>query len=188
MEDKFYHLTVKGNDLKTYVRRFQELATLYPTMVPDYEKMMEVFIGGLPQSVEGNVTASKPQTLEEAINIAQRLMDQVTKHTLVQVSEDRKPSGLMLSLQLKKMGILQNRPLFKKCTLHYIGPCTVKFNTCQKRGLSAKNCQIHNRDQHLEVYATGDSYYTMAVRERGIIAQISAKRPPTIMPREEPTC
>ncbi|GJY86644.1 putative reverse transcriptase domain-containing protein [Tanacetum coccineum] len=76
MEDEFYHLTVKGNDLKAYVRRFQELATLCPTMVPDSEKMMEVFIGGLPRSIEGNVTASKPQTLEEAINIAQRLMDQ----------------------------------------------------------------------------------------------------------------
>ncbi|GKC93862.1 reverse transcriptase domain-containing protein [Tanacetum coccineum] len=90
MEDEFYHLIVKGNDLKTYVRRFQELATLCPTMVPDSEKMMEVFIRGLPQSIEGNVTASKPQTLEEAINIAQRLMDQVTKHTPVQVSSDHK--------------------------------------------------------------------------------------------------
>ncbi|GJU60076.1 reverse transcriptase domain-containing protein [Tanacetum coccineum] len=70
MEDEFFHLTVKGNDLKTYVRRFQELATLCPTIVPDSEKMMEVFIGGLPQSIEGNVTASKPQNLEEAINIA----------------------------------------------------------------------------------------------------------------------
>ncbi|GJR14091.1 putative reverse transcriptase domain-containing protein [Tanacetum coccineum] len=54
-----------------------ELATLCPTMVPDSKKMMEVFIEGLPQSIEGKVTASKPQTLEEAINIAQRLMDQV---------------------------------------------------------------------------------------------------------------
>ncbi|GJR46343.1 reverse transcriptase domain-containing protein [Tanacetum coccineum] len=77
MEDEFYHLTVKGNDRKTYVRRFQELATLCPTMVPDSEKIIEVFIGGLPRSIEGNVTAFKPQTLEEAINIAQRLMDQV---------------------------------------------------------------------------------------------------------------
>ncbi|GJU92766.1 putative reverse transcriptase domain-containing protein [Tanacetum coccineum] len=77
MEDKFYHLTVKGNDLKTYVRIFQELVTLCPTMVQDSEKMMEVFIGGLPRSIEGNVTSSRPQTLEEAINIAQRLMDQV---------------------------------------------------------------------------------------------------------------
>ncbi|GJS52303.1 reverse transcriptase domain-containing protein [Tanacetum coccineum] len=40
MEDEFYHLTMKGNDLKAYVRRFQELATLCPTMVPDSEKMM----------------------------------------------------------------------------------------------------------------------------------------------------
>nr|GEW35373.1 putative reverse transcriptase domain-containing protein [Tanacetum cinerariifolium] len=39
-------------------------------------KMMEVFIGGLPRSIEGNVTALKPQTLKEAITITQRLMDQ----------------------------------------------------------------------------------------------------------------
>nr|GEW08718.1 reverse transcriptase domain-containing protein [Tanacetum cinerariifolium] len=40
--------------------------------------------------IKKNVTASKPQTLEEAINIAQRLMDQVTKHASVQVSSDHK--------------------------------------------------------------------------------------------------
>nr|GEZ76739.1 reverse transcriptase domain-containing protein [Tanacetum cinerariifolium] len=48
IEDEFYHLTVKGNDLKTYVRRFQELATLCPTMVSDSEKLLEAFIRGLP--------------------------------------------------------------------------------------------------------------------------------------------
>ncbi|GKA18218.1 reverse transcriptase domain-containing protein [Tanacetum coccineum] len=71
MEDEFYNLTVKWHNLKTYIRRFQELAVLCPTMVPNYEKLMEVFIGGLPRSIEGNVTASKPQTLEEAITITQ---------------------------------------------------------------------------------------------------------------------
>ncbi|GJT93712.1 putative reverse transcriptase domain-containing protein [Tanacetum coccineum] len=34
MEDEFYNLVVKGNDLKTYIRRFQELAVLCPNMVP----------------------------------------------------------------------------------------------------------------------------------------------------------
>ncbi|GJT46653.1 reverse transcriptase domain-containing protein [Tanacetum coccineum] len=77
MEDEFYNLVVKGNDLKTYIRRFQELAVFMPNMVPNSEKLMEVFIGGLPRSIEGNVTASKPQTLEEAITITQRLMEQV---------------------------------------------------------------------------------------------------------------
>ncbi|GKD87466.1 hypothetical protein Tco_1358620 [Tanacetum coccineum] len=56
MEDEFYNLVVKGNDLKTYARRFQELATLCPNMVPNNEKLMEVFIGGLPQSIEGTVS------------------------------------------------------------------------------------------------------------------------------------
>ncbi|GJZ23911.1 RNA-directed DNA polymerase, eukaryota, reverse transcriptase zinc-binding domain protein [Tanacetum coccineum] len=51
---------------------------------------MEVFINGVPRSIEGNVTASKPQTLEEAINIAQRLMDQIIKHDSVQEANDHK--------------------------------------------------------------------------------------------------
>ncbi|GJW33435.1 reverse transcriptase domain-containing protein [Tanacetum coccineum] len=90
MEDEFNNLVVKGDDLKTYVRRFQELAVLCPNMVPNTEKLMEVFIGGLPQSIEGNVTASKPQTLEEAINIAHRLMDQIIKFNYVQETNDHK--------------------------------------------------------------------------------------------------
>nr|GEX30925.1 reverse transcriptase domain-containing protein [Tanacetum cinerariifolium] len=90
MEDEFYNLVVKGNDLKTYVRRFQELAVLCPNMVPNSEKLMEAFIGGLSQSIEGNVTASKPQTLEEAINIAHRLMDQIIKHDSMQETDDHK--------------------------------------------------------------------------------------------------
>ncbi|GKE84083.1 hypothetical protein Tco_1557825 [Tanacetum coccineum] len=44
---------------------------LCPNMVPNSKKLMEIFITGLPKSIEGNVTASKPQTLEEATNIAQ---------------------------------------------------------------------------------------------------------------------
>ncbi|GJU80306.1 reverse transcriptase domain-containing protein [Tanacetum coccineum] len=90
MEDEFYNLVMKGDDLKTYVRRFQELAVLCPNMVPNSEKLMEAFIGGLPQSIKGNVTASKPQTLEEATNIAHRLMDQIIKHDSVQETNDHK--------------------------------------------------------------------------------------------------
>ncbi|GJV41585.1 reverse transcriptase domain-containing protein [Tanacetum coccineum] len=51
---------------------------------------MEIFISGLPRSIEGNVTASKPQTLEEATNIAQRLMDQIIKHDYVQETNNHK--------------------------------------------------------------------------------------------------
>nr|GEW71835.1 hypothetical protein [Tanacetum cinerariifolium] len=88
MEEELYNITIKGNGLKPSVRRFQELTVLCPNMVPNTKKLLEAFIDGLPLSIEGNVTASKPQTLEEAINIAQRLMGQVTKHTPLKVSSD----------------------------------------------------------------------------------------------------
>nr|GEW65090.1 reverse transcriptase domain-containing protein [Tanacetum cinerariifolium] len=90
MEDEFYNLVVKGNDLKTYIRRFQELALLCPNMVPNSEIVMEVFIRGLPRNIEGNVTALKPQTLEEAISITQKLMEQVIKHNFTQETNDHK--------------------------------------------------------------------------------------------------
>nr|GEY27795.1 reverse transcriptase domain-containing protein [Tanacetum cinerariifolium] len=44
MEEELYNLIVKGNDLKTYIRRFQELAVLCPNMVPNIEKLLEAFI------------------------------------------------------------------------------------------------------------------------------------------------
>nr|GEU35387.1 reverse transcriptase domain-containing protein [Tanacetum cinerariifolium] len=53
MEDEFYNLVMKGNDLKTYIRIFQELATLCLTMVSNSDKLMEVFIEGLPISIKG---------------------------------------------------------------------------------------------------------------------------------------
>ncbi|GKA99144.1 reverse transcriptase domain-containing protein [Tanacetum coccineum] len=132
MEDEFYHLTVKGNDLKTYVRRFQELATLCPTMVPDYEKMMEVFIRGLPRSIEGNVTVSKPQTLEEAINIAQRLMDQETFRAYV-------------STPTEDNGILGNLPCVRNTLYINIGTLQLSSRNTEtlqtKEGHLTKNCR-----------------------------------------------
>ncbi|GKB06164.1 putative reverse transcriptase domain-containing protein, partial [Tanacetum coccineum] len=101
-------------------------------MVPDFEKMMEVFIGGLPRSIEGNVTASKPQTLEEAINIAQRLMDQ---------SRRQETFRAYAATPTENNGYTGNRPLCKKCTLHHTGPCTVKCNICNKVGHLTKNCR-----------------------------------------------
>ncbi|GJY72427.1 hypothetical protein Tco_0476130 [Tanacetum coccineum] len=47
---------------------FNGLVVLCPNMVPNTEKLIEVFIRRLPRSIEGNVTASKPQTLEKPLS------------------------------------------------------------------------------------------------------------------------
>ncbi|GKE73648.1 putative reverse transcriptase domain-containing protein, partial [Tanacetum coccineum] len=108
---KIHWSELKKENLKTYIRRFQELAVLCPTMVPNTEKLMEVFIGGLPRGIEGNVIASKPQTLEEAITITQRI-------------EGKKPSGLMLSPQLKIVGGSSDQELQKQRASHWKQPTT----------------------------------------------------------------
>nr|GEV76427.1 reverse transcriptase domain-containing protein [Tanacetum cinerariifolium] len=65
------------------------------------QKLYEASILALPEgnddfvvycdaSLQGNVTASKPQTLEEAITITKRLIDQVIKHNFVQGTSDHK--------------------------------------------------------------------------------------------------
>ncbi|GJU90298.1 hypothetical protein Tco_1302721 [Tanacetum coccineum] len=64
MEEELYNLIVKGNDLKHYARRFQELTILCPNMVPNNEKLLEAFIGGLPRSIEGNIL--KHNSVQEA--------------------------------------------------------------------------------------------------------------------------
>ncbi|GJX89126.1 reverse transcriptase domain-containing protein, partial [Tanacetum coccineum] len=69
MKEELYNLTIKGNDLKPYVRRFQELIVLCPNMVPNNKKLLEAFIGGLPRSIEGKckyqVTTNESLTTEE---------------------------------------------------------------------------------------------------------------------------
>ncbi|GJS60778.1 reverse transcriptase domain-containing protein [Tanacetum coccineum] len=55
MEEELYNLIVKGNDLKPYVRRFQELTVLCPNMVPNNDKLLEAFIEGTTlKAMKGN--------------------------------------------------------------------------------------------------------------------------------------
>ncbi|GJU43372.1 hypothetical protein Tco_1200638 [Tanacetum coccineum] len=153
-----------------------ELAILCPNMVPNAEKLMEVFIHGLPRSIEGNVTASKPQTLEEAINISQRLMDKIIKHDSMQETNDPKrkleDKGNIINnnyqnnynnhyhpQQNRKLeafktytatnGYTRNRPLCERCTLHHIG--------LQESILRDKLAFVHFRISGLENNSRGYS-------------------------------
>ncbi|GKC94999.1 putative reverse transcriptase domain-containing protein [Tanacetum coccineum] len=119
MEDEFYNLTVKGNDIKTYVRRFQELAVLCPTMVPNSEKLMEVFIWRLSKSIEGNVNASKPQTLEEAITITQRLMDQ-------ELQKQRASHWKQPTTSIRDLSCLRRERALQKSVLKIKQQCPLK--------------------------------------------------------------
>ncbi|GJY80309.1 putative reverse transcriptase domain-containing protein [Tanacetum coccineum] len=79
METELWNLAIKGNDLTAYIRRFQELVLLCTRMVSEEEDKVERFIGGLPNNIQGNVITAEPTGLQDAIRIANNLMDQKLK-------------------------------------------------------------------------------------------------------------
>ncbi|GKC08002.1 putative reverse transcriptase domain-containing protein [Tanacetum coccineum] len=65
MEEEFYHLACEGNNRKTYVRRFQEIANLCPTYgARILRKIMEVVIRDLARKRKGimQISAKRPPT------------------------------------------------------------------------------------------------------------------------------
>nr|GFC04191.1 hypothetical protein [Tanacetum cinerariifolium] len=68
-------LKVKGTDLASYTQHYQELALLCGRMFSEESNKIEKYIGGLPDMIHGSVVASKPKTMQEAVEIATELMD-----------------------------------------------------------------------------------------------------------------
>nr|GFA00143.1 hypothetical protein [Tanacetum cinerariifolium] len=75
LEMELWDLKVKGTDLASYTQRFQELALLCGKMFSKESDKIEKYIRGLPDMIHGSVVASKPKTMQEAIEIATELMD-----------------------------------------------------------------------------------------------------------------
>nr|GFA41312.1 putative reverse transcriptase domain-containing protein [Tanacetum cinerariifolium] len=72
---ELWELKVKGTDLACYTQRIQELALLCGRMFSGESDKVEKYVGGLPDMIHGSVVASKPKTMQEAIEIATELMD-----------------------------------------------------------------------------------------------------------------
>ncbi|GJU96715.1 reverse transcriptase domain-containing protein [Tanacetum coccineum] len=75
LEAELWNLKVKGTDVIGYNQRFQELALLCVRMFPEESNKIERYVGGLPDMIHESVVASKPKTMQEAIEIATELMD-----------------------------------------------------------------------------------------------------------------
>ncbi|GKF41227.1 hypothetical protein Tco_0124569 [Tanacetum coccineum] len=75
LEAELWNLKVKGTDVIGYNQRFQELALLCVRMFPEESDKIKRYIGGLPDMIYGNIVASKPKTMQEAVEMDIELMD-----------------------------------------------------------------------------------------------------------------
>ncbi|KAJ9566774.1 hypothetical protein OSB04_002740 [Centaurea solstitialis] len=63
----------------TYTTRFHELAKLVPHLVTPEQNRVDRYVWGLSPVIRGNVTAADPKTLQEAVNLANRLTNNVVR-------------------------------------------------------------------------------------------------------------
>ncbi|GJU16534.1 putative reverse transcriptase domain-containing protein [Tanacetum coccineum] len=79
LEIKLWNLKVKGNDVPTYIERFQELTRICTKFVAnETEKVDKYIVDFLTPSTHfmANVKSARPKTLDETIELANDLMDQ----------------------------------------------------------------------------------------------------------------
>ncbi|GJS71313.1 reverse transcriptase domain-containing protein [Tanacetum coccineum] len=166
METELWNLTVKNNDLTAYTQRFQELTMMCTKMVPEEEDRVEKFIGGLPDNIQGNVIAAEPTRLQDAVRIANNLMDQKLKGYAVRNAENKRRlnnnygnnrgqqpphkrqntggqnvARAYMAGNNEKNGYEGTRPFCNKCKLHHEGQCTIKCNNCKKIGHMTRDCR-----------------------------------------------
>jgi hypothetical protein len=79
MEADFWSLEMKGADVLAYNNRFSELARLVPHMVTREPKRIQRYIWGLVPQIRGMVTSSNPTTMQAALELAERLTDEMVR-------------------------------------------------------------------------------------------------------------
>nr|GEU84228.1 hypothetical protein [Tanacetum cinerariifolium] len=86
---------------------------------------VERYIEGFPDMIHGSVKASKPQSMQKAIELATKMMD---KKMLTHAERDKKLYG-------------GTKPLWPKCNYHHDGPCAPKCTNYKKIGHLACDCK-----------------------------------------------
>ncbi|GKF29392.1 hypothetical protein Tco_0095734 [Tanacetum coccineum] len=145
-------------------KRFQELILLCPEMVPNADRFLERYIEGLPLSIKGNVTSSKPIDLHEAIDMAQGLMYQVVQKLGENSGDNWKwngnhynhnPSNTNNTSNLNPNKRPETARVFSagqgsyagklphcgKCGRHHADTCPPTFHNCGRAGHKVKDCR-----------------------------------------------
>ncbi|GJV06995.1 reverse transcriptase domain-containing protein [Tanacetum coccineum] len=110
LEIELWNLKVKGNDVGGYTQRFQELALMCTKFLSDETEKVDKYISGLPDNIHGNVMSARPKTLDDAIELANDLMDQKLRTYAERQAENKRKLDNNNQAQqqlLKKQNVVQ---------------------------------------------------------------------------------
>ncbi|GJR06510.1 putative reverse transcriptase domain-containing protein [Tanacetum coccineum] len=135
LEIELWNLRVRGNDVAAYTQRFQELALMCTKFLANETKKVDKYISGLPDNIHGNVMSARPKTLDDAIELANDLMDQKL-HTYVERQNDNKR---------KADNYIQetiNYPPRRKIQ------CAPKCGNCKRYGHTTNDCRVNTNNNN----------------------------------------
>ncbi|GJX17949.1 putative reverse transcriptase domain-containing protein [Tanacetum coccineum] len=162
LEIKLWNLKVKGKDVPTYTERFQELTLICTKFVANETEKIDKYISGLPDNIYGSVKSSRPNTLDETIELANDFMDQKLRTYAERQTDNKRkaddssrnnqghqqqPFKRQNVTKVYNMGIGEKKSYggsLPKCTkfhFHHNGPCTQKCHKCNKVGHFARDCR-----------------------------------------------
>nr|GEX44318.1 putative reverse transcriptase domain-containing protein [Tanacetum cinerariifolium] len=106
-----------------------ELALLCERMFPEESDKIEKYIGGLPDMIHRSVVASKPKTMQEAVEITTELMDKkICTFAERETASKRKFENTSRSTQNQQQQSNKS-------------PCALKCHKCNKVGHFARDCR-----------------------------------------------
>ncbi|GJV79135.1 putative reverse transcriptase domain-containing protein [Tanacetum coccineum] len=138
----------------------QELALMYDRMFPEEIDQVEKYVGGFLDTIHDSVIATKPKTMQDAIEFATELMDKkINTWAERQADNKRKSDDTARNNQNQQPNKRQNtgrayatgngdrrpyggpRPLCSKCNYHHDGPCAPKCHKCHRFGHLGRDCK-----------------------------------------------
>nr|GEU37397.1 hypothetical protein [Tanacetum cinerariifolium] len=166
LEGELWNLRVKSNDVVGYNQRFQELALLCVRMFPEESDKVNRYVGGLPDVIYGSVVASRPKTMQEAIEMETELMDKrnntfakrqaenrlkfddTSKNNQNQQQQNKRQntSSAYTAGSSDKKPYGGSKPLCPKCNYHHDGHCASKCHKCNRVDHMARDCRTAARN------------------------------------------
>nr|GFC50876.1 hypothetical protein [Tanacetum cinerariifolium] len=129
---------------------------------------VDKYISGLPNNIHKNVMSTRPKTLDETIELANKLMDQKLRTYAERQNENKRKANYTSRNNQQQPHKKQNvartyttgpgkkkvnngdLPLCIKCNYYHIGQCAPKCGKCKRCGHTSTDCQVNtnnNRNQ-----------------------------------------
>nr|GEX92589.1 putative reverse transcriptase domain-containing protein [Tanacetum cinerariifolium] len=157
LETEMWELKTKGTDVIGYSRHFQELALMCDRTFPEESDRVDKYIGRVPDTIHDSVKATKPKTMQEAIEFAIELMDKRVRDAVENKQKFEGTSGNNQNQPQQNKRQNTGRaytagnsdinmytgpePLCFKCDYHHKGPCPPRCNNRKKVGHLTRDCR-----------------------------------------------